>query len=80
MNVARINWAMRVAQDARTALSDLADVMDEMGTDADRSPGASADAASLIARAEEARGAARLLAEWMGHFRRLQERAGSGGG
>jgi hypothetical protein len=80
VNVARINWALRVAQDARTALSDLADVMDEIATDVDRDPEASADASHLITRAAEARAAVRLLTRWMKHFRRLQSQAGSGGG
>lgn len=80
MSPSRLQWALRMAQEARYALSDLADVMDELGTEADRDHGGCGDAAHLINRAEEARGAARLLDEWMGHLRRLRSRAEDGAG
>ena len=78
----RIEEAMKIAKRAASELSWLAEEMDEIGTDLDQRPNASADAAHLITRAEEARGAAKLLEEWSVHLRRLRaaEESAAGAG
>lgn len=82
MSRERFDVALAIAKNARMQLASLATMMDLIGTDLDQRPDSSADAAHLINRAEEARGAAALLEEWSVHLRRLRaaEESAAGAG
>ncbi|NCU21259.1 hypothetical protein EOM89_11170 [Candidatus Falkowbacteria bacterium] len=72
MNGSGTQRAIAQADSARLALETLARELDLLATELDRAAQSAADAARCITHAEEARGAARLLAEWKGHLRRLR--------
>ncbi|NCC41469.1 MAG: hypothetical protein EOM21_19000 [Gammaproteobacteria bacterium] len=64
--------ALHLAAGAQVALEQLAAELDRLATALDRAPERCVDAGRCARKAEEARGAARLLVEWQGHLRRLR--------